>query len=107
MEHHISCNGHSISQVSINLVQDIFRRASQENSACFRVFALGNEGKVFVADFLNLKESASSYIRFGEIVNSVDDCCAGGAGNSVVVCLSNSAESSYVGFQEVMLCEIL
>jgi hypothetical protein len=98
VEHHIPRNSHGICQVSINLVQDIFRGTSEENGACFWVFALGNEGEIFVADFLNLKESASSYVGFSEVVDSVDNCCSSGAGYSVVVCLSNSAESGYVGF---------
>lgn len=107
MEHNITSHSHSICQISVNLVEDVFRRTSEEDGAGFGVFALGKEGEVFVANLLDLEKSAgSSYIGVLEILDSVDDCCASGSGDSVGIGLADSAESSNIGLQKVMLSEV-
>lgn len=107
MEHDIACNAHGILQVSLNLVEHVLGGAAEKDGAGLGVLALGKEGKVLVANLLNLKQTASgANIRILEILYPVNDCGAGGTSYSVVVGLSDSAESCDVGLHEVVLSEV-
>lgn len=107
MEHNVSCYGHGICQVAIDLVQDILAWSTEQDGAGFRSLAFGQEGEVLIADLLDLEQPAlRAYVRLLEIVDTVYYGCASCPGDSVVICLSNAAESCDVALEEIMLCEI-
>ena len=51
---HVPDDAHRVLQVSLDLVEDIFGSAAEQNGARFGVLAFGDEGEVFVADCIGL-----------------------------------------------------
>ena len=58
MEHHVAGNGHGVLEIPLDLVENVFGRATEKDSACFRDFAFCEKGEVFIADLLNLEQPA-------------------------------------------------
>jgi len=75
-------------QVPLNLVQNVFRGAPEHDSAGFWVLALCEEGKVLVANLLDLEEAAlGADVFLFQLFRPVDNGGANCLCNSVVVCL--------------------
>lgn len=107
MEDNVPSHRHGVLKIPLNLVQDILGRSSQQDCACLGLLALPEESEVLVADLLDFKQSAlGTNIRLLEILHTVHDRCAGGAGNSVVVRLSHAANSRDVVLDQEVLSEI-
>ncbi|KAI6751834.1 hypothetical protein HG531_006530 [Fusarium graminearum] len=103
-EHDVSCDTHGILEVALDLVEHILGGTTEEDSAGLGVLALSKECEVLVANLLDLEETASgAHIGVLEVLYSVDNSGTSGAGYSVVVGLSDSAESCDVGLHEVVL----
>lgn len=94
-------------EVSLDLIQNIFRRPAQQDRACLGILALCQEGEVFITDLRNLEEPTMGTDVGGCCgENGVDDCCTSCTSNAVVVRLADTANSSDIVFDEEMLCEI-
>jgi hypothetical protein len=86
MEHDVPRDTHGIVQITLNLIEDIFGRATQKDGTCVRILALGEEGKVLVANLLDVeKTTLGADIRSLDVADIVDDCRTGSAGDAVVV----------------------
>lgn len=57
MEDDVPRHAHGVEQIPLNLVQDVFRRATKKDGASLGVLALGQEGKVFVTDLGDLEQA--------------------------------------------------
>lgn len=94
-------------EVALDLVEHVLRRTPEENRAGLGVLALGEEGEVLVANLLDLEEAAlRADVGLLDVLDAVDDGGARGAGDAVVVRLSDATESRDVGLDEVMLRKI-
>ena len=58
MEHDVARDGHGVLEVALDLVEDVFGGATEEDGAGFGDFALADEGEVFVADLFDFEEAA-------------------------------------------------
>lgn len=107
MKEDVARNGHGVLKVALDFVEDILGGAAEENCTGFGIGTLGNEGKVLVTNFLNLKETTPGpNVRFGNIINTIHDGGTGSARDTVVVSLADTAESSDVALKEVVLSEV-
>ena len=107
IHHDISGNVHSIEQVPLDLHQDIFRGTPQQNSTSLRVHTLGQECKVFLSEFLDLKQTTfCSNISFLELLGPVDNATSDSTGDTVHVRLSETTDGSDVGFEEEVLGKV-
>ena len=107
VEHDVSGDGHGVLKVAFDFVEDVFGGPAQQDGACFWDFAVGDEGEVFVADFLDLEEAAlGAHVGFLQVVDPVDDGGSGGAGDAVVVCFADAAKGGDVVFDEEVLGEV-
>lgn len=65
------------------------------------------EGEVFVANLLDIKQSTvRADVRFLEVVDPVNDRCACRPCYSVVIRLPDTAKSGNISLDEIMLCKI-
>lgn len=108
MEKHVARDRHGVLKVALNFVEDILGRTAKEDCASFGLGALGNESKVLITNFLYLKETTScSNVGLSNIIDTIHDGGAGSACDTVVISLANTAKSSDVALEEVVLGEVL
>jgi hypothetical protein len=94
-------------QVALDLVQDVLRRAAEQDRAGLRVLALCEVGEVLVTKLGDLEKTAlGTNVGGGGSEDGVDDGGASGTGNTVVVCFADTADGCDVGLDEEVLCEI-
>lgn len=104
---YVPCYAHGVVEVSLDLVQNILGRASQQNCAGLGILALGEEREVLVTNLGDLeKPTLGSDIRGSGREDGVDNGSAGCTRNTVVVCFPDTADSCDVVLDEEMLCEI-
>lgn len=97
MENDVAGHGHGVEQIPLNLVEYVLGWSTEQDSACFGVFAFGQEAEILVADFGDLKEAAvGADVGFLEVKDAVDDGSAGRAGDTVVVRLTDATEGGDV-----------
>lgn len=107
VEDHVAGNGHGVLQVTLDLVQDILGGTAQQDSAGLGSRALAHECEILVTNLLNLKETAAgTNVGFLDVVDTVNDSGTSGTGDTVVVGLTDAAESSDVVLDQEVLCEI-
>src|SRR5262249_55327030 len=107
VEHDVPRHAHGVLQVPLNLVQDVLRRAPEEDRAGLWILALREEREVPVSNLLNLKQSAlGPHVRLLEVLDPVDDGGARGAGYAVVVGLADAANGRDVPIQQEVLGKI-
>lgn len=108
MEKHVARDGHGVLKVALNFVEDILGGTTEEDCASFGLGALSNESKVLITNFLYFKETTSgSNVGLGNIIDTIHDGGAGSACDTVVISLANTAKSSDVALEEIVLGEVL
>ena len=104
MEHDVAGDGHGVLEVALDFVEDVFGGPAEKDGARFGVFALRDEGEVFVADFGDFEKAAvGADVGFLDVVDAVDDRGARGARDPVVVRFADAAEGRDVVFDEEVL----
>lgn len=94
-------------QVAFDLVQNVLRRTAEQNGAGLGVLALCEVGEVLVAELGDLEKAAlCTDVGCGCGEDRVDDGGAGGSCDTVVVCLTDTADRCDVGLDKVMLGKI-
>lgn len=107
VEDNIAGHGHGILKVTLDLVKDVLGGATKKDGAGLGRFAFPEEGEVFISDLLNLEQTAlGANVGFLDIIHAVDDRCASGSGNTVVVRLSHTTESCNVGSGKEVLSKV-
>lgn len=107
VEDNVTGHRHGILEVTLDLVEDVLRGATQKDGAGLGRLAFPHEGEVFISDLFDLKQTAlGTNVGFLDIVHAVDDRCASGSGNTVVVRLSHTAESCDVGSGKEVLSKV-
>lgn len=67
----------------------------------------GIEGRVLIADFLNVEETtAYTDIGFADIFYSVYDCCADSSCDTIIVRLPYASNCSHIRLDKIMLSKI-
>ena len=98
LEENVPGNVDGILEIALNLVQDVFRGAPEQDGAGLGVLALLDEGEVLVADLLDLEETrAQPDVVVGDLVGPVHDGGAAGPGHPQVVGLSEPSDHGDVG----------
>ena len=94
-------------QISLNLVENVFRRTSQHDGTGLGVLALCEEGEVFVTDLGDFEQTAlGTDVGGNGGKDRVDNSCTCRTCNTVVICLANAADSGDVGLDKVVLREV-
>lgn len=107
IKHHIPRHRHRIRQVPVDFVENILARSAEEDGACLRGLAFLEEGKVLVAELVDVELAAfRPDVRFAQVLDAVDDGSSDGTGYAVVVGFADSADGGDVLFEEVVLGEI-
>lgn len=55
MKDDIAGHGHGILQIPLNLIQDVFRRPSEQDGTGFGFSTFSEEGEIFIPNLLNLE----------------------------------------------------
>lgn len=81
-------------KVSLHLIEDVLRSASQHNGAGSWGFALDKVREILITDFSNVEKSAfSSDVRLLDLFGPIDDLGSRNSGDSDIVGFSNSSDA--------------
>ena len=104
VDHDIAGNAEGILKVALDFVENVLRGTAEDNRASVGLDALSEEREVVVTDLVDLEKSAvSSDIGFLELFGAVNNGGSGGAGNTVVIGLTETAEDGAVSVLEELV----
>ena len=104
---HVPGHAQRVVEVALHFVQDVPRRAAEDDGARLGLLAVDEEGEVLLAQLLHLEQTGTGAdVLLLELLDAVYDGGAGGSRDAVVIRLSHPSKRGDARFAEVVRGEV-
>eukprot|EP00756_Hemistasia_phaeocysticola_P010943 Hpha_TRINITY_DN15065_c5_g5::TRINITY_DN15065_c5_g5_i2::g.125118::m.125118 len=103
----VARHAHGVLEVTLDLVEGVLGGTTQQDGAGLALGAVEDEGEVLVTDLLDLEQPGPlPDVRLIDLLHAVHNRRPGGAGDTVVVSLPETADARDPSLDEVVLREV-
>ena len=107
VEHGVTCDGHRVLQVTVDLVEDVLARPTEQDCARLGRNTLVKEREVLVTELLDVEQPAPcADIGLSEVVDAVDNDSADSTCDAVVVALADTAQCGDASLEKMVLRKV-